>query len=120
MCPASFGEERCRGLPFYHSFTGCDTTSQFVGKGKRSSWGAWSSHSAVTKEFQYAAEHLFKIFNIESPEFELLERFTCVLYDKTTSTCKVNILRQELFSHKAKLMENIPLTQVCYSIQMSS
>jgi len=116
----SLGEERCRGLPFYHSFTGCDTTSQLVGKGKRSSWGAWSSHSAVTKAFQYAAEHPFKILNIESPEFELLERFTCVLYDKTTSTCKVNILRQELFSHKAKLMENITPTQVCYSIQVSS
>ncbi len=95
----SLGEERCRGLPFYHSFTGCDTTSQFVGKGKRSSWGAWSTHSAVTKAFQYAAEHPFKILNIESPEFELLECFTCVLYDKTTLTCKVNILRQELFSH---------------------
>ncbi len=48
-----------------------------------------------------------------------LNELTCVLYDKTTSTCKVTILHQELFSHKAKLMENIPPTQVCYR-QMSS
>ncbi len=34
VCPASFGEERCRGLPFYHSFTGCDYNLTICGKRK--------------------------------------------------------------------------------------
>ncbi|XP_078356726.1 uncharacterized protein LOC144641563 [Oculina patagonica] len=34
------GEEKCRALPFSHAFTGCDTTSAFLGKGKKSAWEA--------------------------------------------------------------------------------
>ena len=29
------GESKSTALPFYHAFTGCDTTSQFFGKGKK-------------------------------------------------------------------------------------
>ena len=80
----SLGEEKCTGLPLYHSFTGCDTTSQFLGKGKKSSWVAWKAFSNVTRAFQYAAENPFQLLELESPVFQTLERFTCVLYDKTT------------------------------------
>ena len=31
----SLGKEKSRALPFFHTFTGCDTTSQFLGKGKK-------------------------------------------------------------------------------------
>ncbi len=30
------GEDKCQALPFFHAFTGCDVTSQFNGKGKKS------------------------------------------------------------------------------------
>ena len=105
-------ERKCKGLPFYHAFTGCDTNSQFLGKGKKSSWASWKSFPAVTDAFLHATEHPFELLNLTSPAFALLEQFTCILYDKTTSTCTVYDLRQELFSHRAKLMENIPPTQV--------
>lgn len=108
----SLGEEKCTGLPFYHSFTGCDTTSQFLGKGKKSSWVAWKAYPSVTRAFQYPCKNPFQPLNSESPIFQTLERFTCVLYDKTTSINKVNNLRQDLFSKRAKLMDNIPPTQV--------
>ena len=42
----------------------------------------------------------------------MTERFTCVLYDKTTAITTVNDLRLDLFSKRAKLMDNIPPTQV--------
>lgn len=37
----NLGEPKCKlkGLPFFHSFTGCDTTSQFHGKGGKVSLG---------------------------------------------------------------------------------
>jgi len=32
----ALGKHKCMALPVYHSFTGCDTTSAFFGKGKKS------------------------------------------------------------------------------------
>lgn len=33
---------RSKALPFFHAFTGCDTMSAFVGKGKKTAWQAWN------------------------------------------------------------------------------
>ena len=106
------GESKSTALPFYHAFTGCDTTSQFFGKGKKSSWDSWKSFPDVTKAFQCTISHAFQLLQLGSPVFELLERYTCILYDRTTSMCSVNELRQELFCKGSKMMENIPPSQV--------
>ena len=108
----SLGVGKCKSLPFYHAFTGCDTTSQFLGKGKKTSWGAWKAYSSATTAFQHAVNNPFEVLDLASTAFQILERFTCVLYDKTTSITTVNDLRQDLFSKRAKLMDNIPPTQV--------
>jgi len=34
------GKEIPLGLPVFHSFTGCDTTSGFYGRGKKLAWEA--------------------------------------------------------------------------------
>ena len=34
------GEQKCRAPPFFHAFIGSDTTSAFLGKGKKSAWEA--------------------------------------------------------------------------------
>ena len=107
------GKQKCQALPFYHSFSGCDTTSQFCGKAKKSTWEAWKSYPRVTSTFGSVMENPFQLLKINSPMFETLERFTCILYDKTTSISQVNDLRQELFTRKPKLIETIPPTQVC-------
>jgi len=39
---------------------------------------------------------------------EILERYVCVLYDKSTSLSSVNELRKELFCKRIKTMEAIP------------
>ena len=85
-----------------------DTTSQFLAKGKKSSWAAWKAYPSVTRAFQHVAENPIRLqWNL------LLERFTCVLYDKTTRVNNIiNDLRRDLFSKRAKLMDNIPPTQV--------
>ena len=55
----------------------------------------------------------FQLLDLGSTTFQKLEeRFTCVLYDKTTSIPNVNDLRKDLFSKRAKLMDAIPPTQV--------
>ncbi len=112
----NLGASLCQALLFYHAFSGCDTTSQFYGKGKKSSWEAWKSYPSATQAFHYALKHPFQSILLASPTFEILERFTCVLYDKTTPISKVNEFRKDLFSKKAKLMDSIPPTQVCQCI----
>lgn len=111
ICNA-LGEEKSRALPFFHSLTGCDTTSQFHGKAKKSAWDAWTSYPAATAAFAQVMSQPFVPLSIQSELFETLEWFICVLYDKTTDINSVNDMRQELFSRHSKLMENIPPTQV--------
>ena len=35
------GMEKCLSLSVFHCFTGCDSTSAFFGRGKKSAWEAW-------------------------------------------------------------------------------
>ena len=48
---------------------------------------------------------------VHSVQFELLERFTVIIYDKTSSLLSVNEARRELFCQKNRTMESIPPTQ---------
>ena len=45
------GEQVCRGLPFWFAFTGSDTTSQFVGRGKKTGWSVWKKMPEITDAF---------------------------------------------------------------------
>ena len=105
------GQEKSLALPVFHSFTGCDTTSTFYSQGKKSTWEAWKCYNDVTQAFTYMALHPFAALNFDTPHFQLLERFTVILYDKTSEFQFVNELRQELFCQKEKTMERLPPTQ---------
>ena len=51
------GPKTSRALPMSHSFTGCDTTSCFFGKGKKSAWEAWKSFPDMTETFKFLENH---------------------------------------------------------------
>lgn len=108
----TLGSERSKALLFFHAFTGSDTTSQFLGKGKKTAWDAWNAYPEATSAFFSITEDPFHPLMLSSRLFAILERFTCVLYDKSTTLTSVDELRQELFSKKSKMMEHIPPTQV--------
>ena len=38
------GRNKSIALPYFHSFSGCDTSSSFFGKGKLTFWDAWMSY----------------------------------------------------------------------------
>ena len=109
------GKDKSIALPCFYAFTGCDTTSQFFGKGKSSAWVAWESFPEATEAFSLITLHPFVSLDTTSAAFQLLERYTCVLYDKTTNISLINELRMNLFSQKSVSIENMPPTQV-YSI----
>ena len=98
----NLGVQICQALPYFHAFTGCDTTSQFLGKGKKSAWESCKAYPDAFKAFILATDHPFQMLDLESFEMEILERYVCVLYDKTTSINSVNELRKELFVKEAR------------------
>ena len=110
MCNV-LGIEKSIALPVFHSFTGCDTTSTFFGKGKKSAWDAWKSFPKVTSAFLYMANYPHTPLTIECEHFKLLERFCVVIYDKTSDLKSVSEARKELFCQKNRTMETIPPTQ---------
>ncbi|KAG0721985.1 hypothetical protein GWK47_045320 [Chionoecetes opilio] len=108
---STLGKEKSTALPVFHSFTGCDTTSSFFGKGKKSVWEAWGAYTEVTDAFNFIVEHPHAQITVDCQEFQMLERFTVVIYDKTSPLVSVNEARKELFCQKNRTMENIPPTQ---------
>ena len=79
-----------------------DTTSAFFGKGKKSAWEAWKSYPDVTQAFLGIARQPHDPVTEESLNFKLLERYTVVLYDRTSSLKFVNEARRELFCQRAR------------------
>ncbi|KAJ8349811.1 hypothetical protein SKAU_G00249410 [Synaphobranchus kaupii] len=65
----------------------------------------------VTQAFNYMAANPHTPVIIDAQHFKLLERYTVVLYDKTSDLEFVNEARRELFCQKNKMMEHIPPTQ---------
>ena len=109
---SSLGDHKARALPVFHAFTGCDQTSSFVGKGKKSGWQAWQAYDEVTQAFVAIASTPFQLISVESPTFKLLERYTVILYDKASASSSVNETRMTLFCHRSCAMEKLPPTQV--------
>ena len=108
----NLGPKKSRALPLYHAFSGCDTTSFFYNKGKKSSWAAWQAYPDATDAFLHMREHPFEPIELSSSTFQRLERLTVVMYDKTSNLSTVNEARRELFCKKNSSLENIPPTQV--------
>ena len=107
----SLGEEKSLAMPYFHSFTGCETTSSFFRKGKKiTAWKAWKSYPDVTTAFVTFALDPFLDFNRQSQIFGLLQRFTVVLYSKGSTLKHIDELRKEHFCRDNKLMENLPPT----------
>ncbi len=110
------GKDKSCSLPPFHAFTGCDSTSFFFGKTKKSAWDAWNYYPDVIKAFHHIVENPFDIVTLKSTHFKTLERFTVVLYDKFSTLQSVNEAHKELFCKKNKSLENLPPTAVSYMI----
>ena len=98
----------CKTLPVFHAFTGCDTTSSFAGRGKKTAWNTWRVFPDVTQAFQCL---LLMEDDINQSTMSLLERFVVLIYNRTSDLVSVNDARRWLFTQKARLLENIPPTQ---------
>jgi hypothetical protein len=105
------GVSKSKALPFFHAFTGSDTTSAFRGKGKKTAWNTWQAFSAVTEIFMDFSTNPFKQINKDSPELNVLQRFVVNMYTKSSPLLTVNEARMDIFCKKNQSMENLPPTE---------
>ena len=94
-----------KAVPFFHAFTGCDTVSAFVGKGKKTAWQAWNVFENATEVFHCLSS---PCDNLTQSEIGVLEEFAVIMYDRSSSTNKVNDASLDLFAHKQHPYNGIP------------
>uniref|UniRef100_A0A1X7T7W9 Tesmin/TSO1-like CXC domain-containing protein n=1 Tax=Amphimedon queenslandica TaxID=400682 RepID=A0A1X7T7W9_AMPQE len=104
----SIGAVKCRALPMFHAYTGCDTVSSFSTRGKKSAWDTWKVYDKVTETFIALSTGPAQI---SDGDLEVLERFTILLYDRTSKAICINEARKHLFSKKGRSMDAIPPTK---------
>ena len=107
---SQLGPSKSLALPLFHALTGCDTTSQFLGCGKKTAWTAWNSAPVLTETMTTLTEHP-ESFTLESVHMQCIERFVVLIYSKSCGSATVNDARHHLFSTGSRSLDNIPPTQ---------
>ena len=101
---------RTKGFLFWYAFIGCDTVSAFGVRGKKTAWEAWNILSEFNSVFtEYS---LYKhVRDLSDHDIKLLEKFTCILYERCTVFESVNECLRGLFTKHGRQVESIPLTK---------
>ena len=104
---SKLGNMLSKSLLFFHAFTGCDVCSSFHGIGKRTVWSVFNNMPNIHELFVEITDSPDSV----SPEaFEVIERFTVLLYQKTSGLTSVNELRKYI-SSQCRNIESIPPTK---------
>ena len=103
------GPDRCRALPMFHAFTGCDTVSFFGGRGKKTAWETWQRYNEVTAAFCALGDE--PDTTCVEEHFQSLQRYVILLYDRTSSQDCINATRKQLFTQKGRAIDGLPPTK---------
>ena len=105
---AQLGPSKAPALPAFHALTGCDTTSAFFGKGKKTAWAVWQSLPDLTFPLQLLSCPNPSL-HLLSTHRDVLQLFVTQLYgvfDNDITT--VDAARRHLFLHKGKDFLHMP------------
>jgi len=116
---SSLGPSKSLALPLFHSLTGCDTTSQFLGCGKKTAWAAWTSMPHLTDTLVALTQNPHLVTS-ESEQMQILERFVVIMYSKGCGANSVNEARRHLFTTGQRSLDNIPPTEAALFQHQSS
>ena len=109
ICHA-LGPQVCNAILLFHTFTGYDQTSAFKSIGKKKAWNAWEQlGDPLTETFIDLTNDPIG-FDIDSPQMDIIQKFTVLMYDTKCDSEKVNDARRYLFTNKLKPLESIPPT----------
>ena len=104
---AGLGENKAQALPMFHSLTGCDTVSSFVGRGKKTAWSVWNVMPQLTDAILTVSSAPSEM---EEDVLRTIERFIILLYDRTSKCTDINKARKKLFAKKTEV-KHIPPTR---------
>ena len=107
---SQMGPVKSSTLPLFHAFSGCDSTSQMFGIGKKTAWVAWECYPEITDTFLLLMDNP-SLLTIESVHMQQLERFTVLMYSKGCGITRVNDAMMHLFTHGLRSLDDIPPTQ---------
>ena len=105
---AFLGPDKSQALPMFHAYTGCDTVSLFNTRGKKIAWDTWKAFDELTPAL---VDLSTGTADISDDIVAVLERFTILLYDRTSNLLNIDEARQALFTKKGRAMEAIPPTR---------
>ena len=103
----AFGAEMAGAIPFFHSFTGCDQNSFLSQVTKNSAWKLWQVFPAVTEAFTKLSDQ--PSLDVVNDVFPVIERFTVLLYSRTSNALTTDEARRELFC-LGRSVDKIPPT----------
>ena len=102
----SLSPSKCGAFPSWYALTGSDTVSSCHGNRKKSAWKTWKCYPEATEVFLALSNPVDGVLSDNTTS--AIERFICLMYDKTTYISNVNDCRRMLFTKKSKTVDNIP------------
>ena len=102
------GEEKIKGILFFHAFSGCDTVSAFRNKGKKTAWQTWDICPEAFPVFSQLSQYPL---TVEDGDLEMLEKFGILMYDRSSTAATVDEARLDMFARKQRPYEAIPPTR---------
>ena len=103
------GERRSVALRGFHAFSGCDLTSGFRGKKKKSAWNTWELYKEATEAF-YILSFPASKSTLEENVFPVLEKFAILMYGGDLGMTSIDDARLALFTSKQKQLHELPPT----------
>ena len=106
----TLGLEKSLSCPLFHSFTCCVTTSSFLGIGKKTAWAAWQAYPDLTETLLTLSDDP-TLLTLDSIHMARLERWTVVMYSKSSGCSRVSDVRRQLFTQGTRTVDHTPHTQ---------
>ena len=111
----TLGPEKSLSCPLFDSFTGCDTTSSFLGIGKKTAWAAWQAYPDLTETLLTLSDDP-TLLTLGSIHMVRLECWTVVMYSKGSGCSRVNDVRRQLITHGTRTLGHIHRKR-CFNMQ---
>ena len=102
------GEEKTLALPFFHAFTGCDQVSFMSFVSKNTAMKIWNFFYEATPVFIRLSDQ--PTIEDVNKAMSTINRFTVLLYNKTSNSLTTNECRRELFC-QVREIDKIPPTE---------
>ena len=93
------GQEKVKGMLFFHAFTGCDTVSAYRNKGKKNAWQTWDIKLCPKATPVFSKLGVYPPI-VEDGDLEILEKFVILMYDRSSTAANVDEARLDMFTRK--------------------